>query len=121
MTAKHPTPQGISALLRKAGFKRSESNSTRIRGHRSRSSGFVAFKRGDGEVAVYHETGFFMINDAIRRRRSADEDAYADAIEAAGYAVERGGGGMFGPIMVTAISETPTMVERAAADTTEER
>jgi hypothetical protein len=114
MATKQPTPQGISALLRKAGFKRSESNSTQIRGYRNRSSGFVASKRGDGEVAVYLETGFFMIDDAMRRRRAADEGAYADVIEAAGYAVERGGGGMFSPVVVRALPDSnPAEIDTA--------
>jgi hypothetical protein len=105
MTPKTPTPQGISALLRKAGFKRSESSTSRVRGFRNRSSGFVVSRRGDGEVAVYHETGFFMTDDAIEGRRAEQEGRYADVIEAAGYTVERGAGGMFAPVVVRAMPE----------------
>lgn len=115
MTTKQPTPQGISALLRKAGFKRSESSTSRVRGFRNRSAGFVVSRRSDGEVAVYHETGFFMIDDAIEGRRAEQEGRYADAIEEAGYTVERGAGGMFAPVVVRA------KADRKPAETEENR
>lgn len=40
MAGKQPTPQGISALLRKAGFDKSVSSASRIRGMKESSQGF---------------------------------------------------------------------------------
>jgi hypothetical protein len=40
--AKQPTPQGISALLRKAGHKRSMSSKSRIKGMTERSESFMS-------------------------------------------------------------------------------
>jgi hypothetical protein len=103
---KQPTPQGISALLRKAGFERSVSNATRVRGFSSRTRGYVVGARTDRSVAVYHEDGnSFMTTDATVERQVREQARYADAIEAAGYAVERGTGGLFGPLIVRAKSE----------------
>jgi ribonuclease HIII len=103
---KRPTPQGISALLRKAGFERSVSHATRVRGFSSRTQGYVVGGRTDGSVAVYHEDGnSFMITDATAARQVREQARYAEAIEAAGYAVERGAGGLFGPLIVRALPE----------------
>jgi hypothetical protein len=106
VTQTKPTPQGISALLRKAGFGRSARNATRVRGFSSRTRGYVVGGRTDGTVAVYHEDGnSFMITDATVERQVREQARYAEAIEAAGYAVERGTGGLFGPLIVRAKNE----------------
>lgn len=89
-TPKPPTPQGISALLRKAGFKRSESSTTQIKGWRNYSEGFkVARSHGiEPGVRVEHKTGFRR-GPETEKRRTAMLTQYAEAIAKAGYCVER--------------------------------
>jgi len=50
--AKPPTSQGISALLKRAGFRRSESSATRIKGWRNYSEGYSV--RRDWKAGVGH-------------------------------------------------------------------
>jgi hypothetical protein len=86
-TPKTPTPQGISALLRKAGFERSESSATRIRGYRRRSEGYSAAKWDDyGSVEVRYHRGM-QLPDEADRIRPGMLAAYTEAIRAAGYSV----------------------------------
>jgi len=103
--AKNPTPQGISALLRKAGFERSVSSPSRVRGLRNHSEGYVVRGVMTGRVHVYHQLSWLRPSDAARQRGREQQDRYADVIEAAGYEVVRGDGGYFGPVIVTALSE----------------
>jgi hypothetical protein len=86
---KAPTSRGISAVLRKAGFEKSESSSTRIRGYHSTSYGYHVSAYGSDEVRVHHYSGKFMPSDADQAHSREMEDRYAEAIEAAGYKVER--------------------------------
>lgn len=102
-TPKTPTPQGISALLRKAGFEKSVTSTTRVRGWHSRSWGFVVRGYMKGIVYVHHEDGGHMQTDEAQVARVREQERYAVAIESAGYAVERGEGGYFGPIIVRAL------------------
>lgn len=89
MASKTPTQRGISLLLNRAGFERSVSSATRIRGWRSHSPGYVVTGHDDGSVSVRHEVMSFrpLPDDlpVIARRHGQ----YAEAIEAAGFAVER--------------------------------
>ncbi len=85
MNTKPPTPQGISALLRKAGFERSESRATRIKGWRESSEGYYVTGYRD-EVTVRHRTGFGCGPAAGERRRDMLAK-YAEAIRAAGWTV----------------------------------
>jgi len=83
--SKPPTPQAISALLRKAGFNRSRR--LQSGGTMSRSTGYVVLKSyaDDGRVIVRHNRWSLLPNDA------ADDAAlarYREAITAAGYEVE---------------------------------
>lgn len=103
MTTKQPTPQGISALLRKAAFEKSVSSASRIKGWRNRSPGFMVARGTDGEVDVRHEDGNFRSSDTDRQRSAAKESRYAEVIEAAGYKVERGTS--FWPLTVKALTE----------------
>ena len=89
MTSKTPTASGISRLLAKAGFEKSESSATRIRGYRRRSYGYVVQGCGHGEVSVRHTSGQFAPADEDRADSRRTEDSYAATIEAAGYAVRR--------------------------------
>ena len=87
MTAKPPTPQGISALLRKAGFERSESSATRIKGWRSYSEGYSVAKWDDyGTVDVRWHRGLLTPTEAAEARPRVLGD-YIEAIRAAGYSV----------------------------------
>lgn len=99
---KPPTPQGISALLRKAGFEKSVSSASRIKGWRNHSPGYIVRADSPGRVFVHHTTSDFRPS---RERCAEEQERYAQAIEAAGYAVERGEGGLWGPLIVTAPKE----------------
>lgn len=83
-TPKTPTPQGISALLRKAGFARSDS---RPRGQGS-SSGFTVGKVYGSEGAVQVRHHFWSMGTPLDRYEEK-LTAYAEAITAAGFAAER--------------------------------
>lgn len=103
---KSLTPQGISALLRKAGFEKSTRHATRVRGFSDRTQGYVVGGQTDGSVVVYHESGnSFMMTEATVARQVREQERYAEAIETAGYAVERGKGGLFGPLVVRVKNE----------------
>lgn len=87
---KQPTPQGISALLRKAGFDKSVQTASRIRGMKESSPGYQVSRGGKpGTVMVEFRQSSFRV-------ASADELAaktlarYREAIEAAGFTVEAG-------------------------------
>jgi hypothetical protein len=77
-----PTPQAISALLRKAGFERSVSRATRIKGWRESSAGYYVTGYKD-EVNVRHMLGFSRDEEARDRMLAR----YAEAIRAAGWQV----------------------------------
>jgi hypothetical protein len=80
------TPQGVSALLKKAGFTRSESAE---RG--SACSGFVVRKdwTRDSAVRVRHQF-LLMSTDRNGTRRAEELARYAKAITDAGWDVETG-------------------------------
>jgi len=81
MTAtKTPTPQGVSALLRKAGFQKSVSQ-----GRAGQSTGYeVSRDYGTGCVRVRHITWSMNPPDHVTEGALAK---YAEAITAAGYQV----------------------------------
>lgn len=84
MDGKPPTAQGVSALLRKAGFERSVSSATRIRGWHDRSSGFMVTGYG-GEVTVTYVSSLFRRAD--QGHIVAALNTYAEAIRAKGWEV----------------------------------
>lgn len=90
MIARQPTPQGISSLLKRAGFERSVSSATRIKGWRNNSEGYRCEKSYgiDGGVLVRHYTGFDR-GEAAHARRDEELARYAEAIKAAGWAAYR--------------------------------
>ena len=101
MTTKPPTPQGISALLRRAGFDRSVSRATRIKGWRESSEGYMVTGYRD-EVTVRHMAGFGRGPNADRRKRDMLAK-YAEAIRAEGWAVaEPAEGDILQDLIVTA-------------------
>jgi hypothetical protein len=91
MATKPPTPQAISALLRKAGYARSELIPGRIAwdGRRIRSSlrtaGYRVIKGADGEVLVSYEIGRVVNPDAEAKRRVILLADYARALCAGGW------------------------------------
>jgi hypothetical protein len=86
-SSKTPTASGISRLLAKAGFERSESSATRIRGWRSYSEGYSVTKWDDyGSVEVTWHRGLLSPSEADQIRAEALR-CYAADIEAAGYSV----------------------------------
>ena len=103
MTAKTPTASGISRLLASAGFERSTSSATRIKGWRNSSEGYTVSGYGPGEVCVEHKTGYDRGPNAQKRREETLGE-YAKAITDAGYAVTTG---VYGRLIVTAKAEAP--------------
>jgi hypothetical protein len=97
MTTKTPTPQGISALLRKAGFTRSERT-----GRGGYCSGYRVGKlyTRDGAVRVSHH--FWSMGEPVTRHRE-ELARYAEVITAAGYMAEIQNGGR--DLIVTAGEE----------------
>lgn len=86
MMARTPTPQGISALLKRAGFERSTSNATRIKGWRNYGEGYSV--TGDRiDVRVRHR--FEDRRDQVdpEKYRTALQQ-YAAPITAAGYSTK---------------------------------
>lgn len=91
---KTPTPQGISALLRKAGFERAEVI-RKGRHHGENTAGYRVHK-APGEVRVNHwpatvpPTARTTEFAAEERRQTLEMlGRYAEAIEAAGWTVTR--------------------------------
>ena len=100
-TTKTPTASGISRLLASAGFERSTSSATRIKGWRNSSEGYTVSGYGPGEVCVEHKTGYDRGPNAQKRREETLGE-YAKAITDAGYAVTTG---VYGRLIVTAKAE----------------
>jgi hypothetical protein len=77
---KPPSPQGISAALRKAGFERSKSE-----GRNGWSSGFEVSK--NHETGAVHVRHYFSTATPSGRRKSV-LDRYAKTLTKAGWSVE---------------------------------
>ena len=100
-TGKTPTPQGISALLRRAGFKRSvrEGRSGASSGYRvGKIYGRVVLIQQDGAIiqegrAVEVRHVFWSMGGTPAERYRQELERYAPAIEAAGYRTEIQNGG----------------------------
>lgn len=85
---KQPTAQGISALLCRAGYERSVSTSTRIRGWREHSEGFKVTKYSDGEIQVEYWPSSLRARSSTPEQEKAVLDRYRKVLADAGYAVE---------------------------------
>ena len=85
---KTPTAPGISRLLATAGFDRSESSATRIKGWRNYSEGYVVSTQDPGCIRIEYKTGYDRGPNAAKRRDKVLAE-YAEALAAAGYTVER--------------------------------
>jgi hypothetical protein len=100
--AKQPTPQGISALLRRSGFERSETKKGRIRGFREWTEGFTATKHyPDGVVVEWQPSSLRAHSDNDERQREM-LDRYRKVIEDAGYVVADGSTALTAKLLVTA-------------------
>jgi len=100
--SKPPTASGISRLLKAAGFERSESSATRIKGWRNYSEGFMVTSHDPGRaVCVEHKTGYDRGPNAAKRRDEMLTE-YAGFFAAAGYSAERDESWAFPRLIVTA-------------------
>lgn len=82
-----PTPQAISALLRKAGFDRATYSKSSIRGMREHSQGYHVQADPSGGVSVnWWQSSLIHGTNPTRNREMLAH--YAQAITAAGFAVE---------------------------------
>ena len=116
MTTKQPTASGISRLLAKAGYERSESSATRIKGWRNSSEGYVVGTQDPGCVRVEYKTGYDRGPNAAKRRDEMLAE-YAGFLTAAGYSVERDETWALPRLIVTAKAELdPEAVRMAAED-----
>lgn len=104
--ATQPTPQGISALLRKAGFDRSVSQPSRIRGFREYTEGFKVSKDYDGGVLVEWLPSSFRARGNNEERERDMLNRYHKAIEEAGFAVDYLSTALTAKLLVTAAEET---------------
>jgi hypothetical protein len=87
---RQPTQPNISALLRKAGFERSASSPSGVKGTRIRSDGYVVTSGTvPGIVWVWHEVANLQPLPQDQRRIASMHAKYATAIEAAGFSVGR--------------------------------
>jgi len=102
---KQPTPQGISALLRKAGFDRSVSSSTRIRGWREWTEGFKVSRYDAGRVQVEYRPSSFRARETSDEQIKAMLDRYSEPVEAAGFQVKDDGTGLRMWLMVSATTD----------------
>jgi hypothetical protein len=85
-----PTQRNISALLAKAGFTKSVSTPSRIKGCRNHSDGYVVMGHREGVVWVLHEVVSTRPLTEDRKRIETMLAKYKTAVEAAGFAVTRG-------------------------------
>lgn len=89
MTAKHPTPQGISALLKRAGFDKSVNRPSRVKGLVEWCAGYhVAASMMPGCVLVEHRVNSLRLRHPSRAYDEAEKrKKYANVLADAGYAV----------------------------------
>jgi len=71
--------QKLSSVLRKAGFRRSKSWASRVRGWHNHSPGYVISTRFDGSITVRHRSD--IRNEASNAARVAE---YAETLKALG-------------------------------------
>lgn len=88
-SSRLPTPQAVSRLLAKAGFERTTSSPSRIKGLRNWSEGFAVEGYGHGEVFVHHVSSLIHPGERDRAHSREEEDRYAEVIRAEGYEARR--------------------------------
>jgi len=97
--------QRVNAILKKAGFVRSVSRKTPVKGFASHSVGYRARKWGDGVIRIDQEWGGWLGFDAaLQEDHLTYLSMYARALRAAGLLVglEMGGGGICTAYLVVA-------------------
>jgi hypothetical protein len=83
------TPQKVSAVLRKAGFQKSESHASAVKGWRNRTIGYRVRKQyGDEDVRIEWEHGFFRLPDHLRPGFIARLEEMKRPLEGVGIVVE---------------------------------
>lgn len=86
---QYPTPQGVSRTLKAAGHKRSESNTTRVRGYRKISEGFTVSGSVSGKVIVEYMLGDRPGERTTMHIRAAEKlRDLASTLEDEGYNIE---------------------------------
>jgi hypothetical protein len=102
---RKPTPQGISALLSRAGFTRSTESRSRIKGLTECTAGYVVRRNADGAVVVFHRPSSLNRGDATTQVREKIA-AYAGTLDAAGYMVAPSRQGNFTISLIVCAKET---------------
>jgi hypothetical protein len=114
--SKPPTPQAISALLRKAGFERwTLGPATRehwdgrpVASSRERSDGYEVIKGPREQVLVGYREGRVVNPDRMAERRARMLAEYARVVRDAGWQVADSESGEWAPgLIVTAREEAP--------------
>lgn len=105
--AKQPTPQGISALLRKAGHKRSQASKSHIKGMTEHSEGYEVYKHPDRDGIVYvkHRPGILYRGVQAQVREHEKLTAYGESIKSAGFKVQQDQVGSSVSLIVSAAEE----------------
>lgn len=104
--AKHPTPQGISALLRDAGFASAESRLLGAIGRRKANAGYLVARHGRSGVVVAFQVGPEVSGlNAVSARFEEMLSAYAKVIGASGWRVRRDVPGYTASLIVSANEE----------------
>ena len=83
------TPQKVSAVLKKAGFERSEETTTGIRGWHDHSEGYaVRSSSRQGTVHVHYWPSPYSRGDAELQRRTKMLVGYVSVLQEAGLRAE---------------------------------
>jgi hypothetical protein len=104
--AKQPTPQGISALLGRAGFTRSASRSSRVRGWHEHSEGYRVRRLGNDTIEVQHVPHSLRMRNPDKGRVKQMLDRYSETLVAAGYRVTFSDADALGYLVVAVDSGT---------------
>ena len=84
-TTKKVSPAAVSRALTAAGFQRSKTSPSRIRGMSERGQGFSVAGRRDGSVLVEYANGSFRRIDAEEQRQHLER--MAEVLRGKGYEV----------------------------------
>lgn len=100
-----PTPQAISALLKRAGFARATPQKGRIKGLTEHSPGFKVVNAGPGAVDVLHLLSSFRMRSPSAEEMQRKLNDYGDALRAAGWQVDPITSGIYPGLRVTEAAE----------------
>jgi len=102
---KQPTQLGISRVLKKAGFERSVSSPSRIRGWREWTEGYKVTKFSDTKVEIEYLPSSFRVRNTSDEQIRQMLDRYRAVVVAAGYAVTNRAAAMGDRLVVSAPDE----------------